>query len=119
MKTREKSLLVVDIKNNGNLKKDLIQFGTEFNQDSVTYSKPNGDYYLISTNKCKGGYPGKGKIGIEIKLGKPLFGEQGEFHSIVNGRPFIFKKIDENFFEIKDYSIAEIRSITELAKEKV
>lgn len=72
---------MVDLKDTGNLKKTLVKLGTEYEQDSITYSKKSGEYYIISSNKCPQGYPGKGKIGIEIKLEKPLFGNSTEFHS--------------------------------------
>lgn len=116
---KEDSFIVIDLKDKGNLKKDLISLGTQYEQDSITYSKPNGEYYLISTNKCPLGYPGSGKIGVELKLGKPFFGKDGEFHSKINGRPFVFKESTN----IKDldilinYSLSEIRSIKHLASQ--
>jgi hypothetical protein len=108
---KEDSYLVVDLKDTGNLKRDLIKLGSFFDQDSITYSKPNGDYFLISTNTCSQGYPGKGKVGVEIKLGSPLFGKSGEFHSKINGRPFVFESIDEKILEISSFFPTEIRSI--------
>lgn len=114
---KEVSFLVVDIKNSGNLKKDLIKLGTYFEQDSITYSKPNGDYYIISSNKCPDGYPGNGKIGLEKKLGKPFFSKSGEFHSRVNGRPFVFENINKNLKVLTDYSVNEIQSFVMRAKE--
>lgn len=107
---QEDSYLVVDLKDTGNLKDDLIKLGKKYEQDSITFSKPNGEYYLISSNNCPGGYPGKGKIGVEIKLGKPLFGKNGEFFSKVNGRPFVFESI--GIFEtLTSHTPTEIRSI--------
>jgi len=109
---REESYLVVDIKASNKLKKDLIKLGTEYDQDSITFSpKGNKDYLLISSNKCPDGYPGSGKIGVELKLGKPQFGKDGEFHSKVNGRPFVFENVLSTNEVLTDYSIAEIRSI--------
>jgi len=109
---KETSYIVVDLKDTGKLKKDLIKLGTYFNQDSITYSKPSGEYYLISTNKCPSGYPGRGTIGKEVKLGKPFFGKAGEFYSTVNGRPFVFEGINSNFINsITDFYPTEIRSI--------
>lgn len=106
----EVSYLVVDINDTGNLKNDLIKLGKYFDQDSITFSNPSGEYYLISSNNCEQGYPGNGQIGVEIKLGKPMFGKSGEFHSKINGRPFIFQSLSENIFKLSDYSISEIRS---------
>jgi len=115
-RVKEVSYLVVDLKNGGSLKKDLIKLGSYFNQDSITYSKPNGDYYIISTNKCTDGYPGNGSIGVTNKLGKPLFGKKGEFYSTVNGRPFVFESVNENFSTLTEYSVGEIYSFTQNAK---
>lgn len=114
---KEKSFLVVDLKDTGKLKEDLIKLGQEFDQDSITFSKPSGEYYLISTNRCPSGYPGNGKVGVEIKLGKPIFGKQGEFHSKVNGRPFVFESLGDNLVTIRDLSISEIRSVDALSKK--
>lgn len=87
----EQSFIVIDLKDKKTLKADLKKLGTEFEQDSITFSEVNGDYYLIGTNHCPSGYPGYGK---EIKLGKPLFGTNGEFYSKVKNRPFVFTDID-------------------------
>jgi hypothetical protein len=110
IEVKEDSFLVVDLKDAGNLKKDLVKLGTMFEQDSITFSKPSGEYVLISTNKCPKGYPGEGRIGVEVKLGKPLFGKKGEFHSKVNGRPFVFESIKNRLIKLTDYPPTEIRS---------
>lgn len=115
IEVKEDSFIVIDIKDKGNLKKDLFKLGNQYEQDSITYSKPNRDYYLIGTNQCPKGYPGYKK---EIKLGKPFFGKDGEFHSKINGRPFIFKENTNNRIDIlTNYSISEIRSIKNLAEK--
>jgi len=114
---KEDSYLVLDIKNSGKLKETLIKLGEEFEQDSITFQDHNtGNYYLISSNKCPNGYPGSGKIGVQIKLGKPLFGKDGEFHSKINGRPFVFENVDSKIKELTNFYPTEIRSILELAK---
>lgn len=115
----EDSYLVVDMHETGNLKRDLMKLGKEFEQDSITYSKPNGDYYLISTNECKNGYPGEGKIGVSVKLGKSLFGKKGEFHSRVNGRPFIFTECTNDISLLENQHPTHIRSIIELSKKVI
>lgn len=114
---KEESFIVVDLKDTGNLKRDLIKLGNYFEQDSITYSKPNGEYYLISTNDCPHGYPGNGSVGKEVRLGKPLFGKSGEFHSTVRGRPFVFEGINPNLSILTDYPITEIRSFIMNAKK--
>jgi hypothetical protein len=117
---KEKSFVVIDLKDSGKLKKDLIKLGSEFEQDSITFSKPSGEYYLISSNTCPKGYPGSGKIGVEIKLGKPFFGKSGEMHSKVNGRPFIFESTPcEHLVTMTDLSMAEIRGVLALSEESV
>jgi len=115
IEVKEVSYIVVDINDLGSLEDDLKRLAFEFEQDSITFSLPNGEYYLIGTNKCEDSYPGYNKT---IKLGKPLFGKDGEFHSKVNGRPFVFESIDR-FSTIKDYSISEIRSLSELSKREI
>lgn len=116
IEVKEESYLVVNIKDKKNFKQKLIELGSEFEQDSITYQNKDGVYYLISTNECEEGYPGVGKIGVEVKLGKPIFGKDGEFHSKVNGRPFVFEDIDDRQETLLKKSISEIRSFTEFAK---
>jgi len=113
---KEESFLVVDVNNSGKLKKDLMKLGEEFEQDSITYSKPSGEYYLIGTNKCPNGYPGYHK---EIKLGKSMFGKKGEFYSRVNKRPFVFESIQNRLINIIDVTPTEVRSIKGLSQEKI
>ena len=113
---KEESYFVVDLKDKHRLKKDLIALGLEYEQDSITYSKETGEYYLISSNECPDGYPGKGKVGVEVKLGTPMFGDSGEFHSKINGRPFVFKSAEDVNESITDFYPTEIRSILKLTE---
>ncbi len=118
MEVTEESFFVVDLKDKGKLKKDLMEIAEKYEQDSITFSKSEGEYSLISTNTCKNGYPGKGKIGVKEKTGEPVFGEAGEFFSKIRGRPFVFKKLmSEDIDTIRDFSIAEIRSIKHFAEK--
>ena len=110
---KEDSFIVVDLKDTGKLEKDLRKLGEEFEQDSITFQKKDGDYYLIGTNNCPDGYPGKGK---KIKLGKPMYGKSGEFHSKINGRPFVFESVESNLKKLTDFYPTEIRSIKLLAE---
>jgi len=117
-KVKEESFIVVDLKDKKKLKKDLIELGQQYEQDSITFSKPSGEYYLISTNNCEKGHPGRGKVGVEVKLGKPFFGKDGEFHSKISGRPFVFVEGSiKNIQKITDFFPTEIRSIKALAEE--
>ena len=119
IEVREESYIVVDLKDSGLLKKDLIKFGLEFEQDSITFQAKDGDYYLISSNKCGDGYPGNGIVGKEVKLGKPFFGKDGEFHSKVNGRPFVFESINEDLKSTTDFYPTEIRGIINSADDEI
>jgi hypothetical protein len=110
---KEDSFLVVDLKDTGKLEQDLRKLGEEFEQDSITFQEKGGEYYLIGTNKCPEGYPGYGK---KEKLGKPMFGKSGEFHSKINGRPFVFESLNENLKSLSDYYPTEIRSFKLLAE---
>ncbi|MDX8383309.1 MAG: hypothetical protein R8M45_04450 [Ghiorsea sp.] len=117
----ESSFLVVDVKDKGSLRADLIKLGTEFEQDSITWSAPGqaAPYYLISSNKCKNGYPGLGKIGIALKLGKSLFGKDGEFFSRVNGRPFVFEGITDPLYDYTSLSIRSKQAVTVMSEQTV
>ena len=114
---KEKSFIVFDHNKSGRLKRDLITLGKKYEQDSITFnSVKDGNYYLIGTNET--GYPGLGNQEI---LGKPMFGEDGTFHSKVKGRPFVFtlpklpNKVNEdlNTFDLKltDFNLSRIRTI--------
>ena len=116
IEVKEESYIAINLKDDKNFKSNLIKLGTEFEQDSVTYQKNGEGYYLISSNTCDEGYPGEGKIGVEIKLGKSIFGKDGEFHSKVNGRPFVFENIEDRQETLIAKSIGEIRSFSEFAK---
>lgn len=116
---KEESFLVVDINDKGSLKRDLVELGDMFEQDSITFSKPSGEYYLISTNRCSNGYPGFGRIGVEKKLGKSMFGEKGQFYSMVNGRPFIFESIQNRIRTIVDHTPTEMLSVIYFSIQKV
>lgn len=123
VRVREESFLVVDLKDNGHLKQDLIALGQKFEQDSVTFqSAASNTYYLISSNTCPDAYPGKGKIGVELKLGSAMFGTSGQFFSTVSGRPFVFEgalypdltRLDE----LRHYGPTEIRGIEYWSKQE-
>jgi hypothetical protein len=114
----EDAFIVVDLEDKGNIRKDLIQLGKQYDQDFITWSQPNGKYLAISTNTCPDAYPGKGKVGVTVKLGSSFFGKKGEFYSKVKGRPFIFESVAfDRIDRISEHTPTEIRSITMLAKE--
>ena len=91
----EKSFIVFDRNNTGNLKQTLIKLGRYFDQDSITFSDAQtGQYYLIGTSKRENSYPG---YNVEKLLGKPMFGQDGEFYSSIRGRPFVFTECAQPF----------------------
>lgn len=119
---KEKSFIVFDHKKTGKLKADLKRLGLRYDQDSITFnSVSDGNYYLIGTSKRDDSYPGFGK---EIKLGKPMFGKSGEFHSSVKGRPFVFEETLAEEYNphsyndvLTNYSTWHIKILTNKAKE--
>ena len=99
-RVKEKSFIVFDYKNKGTLKKDLMKLGELYDQDSITYNDvEEGVYYLIGTSRRENAYPGYHKV---IKLGKPMFGKDGEFYSTVKGRPFVFES-EVNEMDVHEY----------------
>lgn len=99
----ENSFFVVDLKDSGNLKKDLMSFGEEFEQDSIIFGKADQAGILIGTNKCPEGYPGYHR---EVSQGGAIFAKTGQFMSRVRGRPFIFA---ENL-DITEYAVPRFPS---------
>lgn len=84
----ENVFFVIDLKDTGKLKKDLIELGKEFEQDSILYIPKGGDKSeLIGTNSCPNGYPGMAKT---VTNNSRVLGKSGEFFTRVKGRPFTF-----------------------------
>ena len=94
---KEESFFVVDLKDTGNLLKDLKLFGKEFEQDSILFIsmgsiKGEDNAFLIGTNHCENNWLrydqkeifNKGRIGYNSPI----------YTSYVNGRPFIFEEYD-------------------------
>lgn len=91
---REDSFFVVDIKDTGQLERDLIKLGEMFEQDSILFM-PKGSVtgetqaYLIGTNNCKNNWLG---MGHKEYFKKGRFGIESPIYSTkINGRPFIFE----------------------------
>ena len=96
-RVKEKSFIVFDYQNKGNLKEVLKALGEKFDQDAVAYSDAStGKYILIGTTKRDNGGVAYHQ---EVTLGKPMFGKGGEMYSSVKGRPFIFEEVDEKLFD--------------------
>jgi hypothetical protein len=106
----EASWFVVDYKDKGGLKKALTKLGVRYEQDAVIYAEKGGDFSLISTNKCPKAEPGEGRIGVEVKIGKPKFGKTGIYgFSRVSGRSFVFEGF--KLSKLTDHGVNEWRSI--------
>jgi hypothetical protein len=90
----EVSYFVVDSKESGNLKNDLIKLGSKYEQDSVLIV-PKGSIkgedkaYLIGTNDCPNNFLSKGET-LEFDKGK-LGLNSPIYTSYVGGRPFVFE----------------------------
>ncbi len=86
----EEVFIVIDIRDRGDLKNQLVRLGQRFDQDSVLYIPRPGDMgFLIGTSDCPNAYPGPGNT---IKLQNPVFGKGGEFFTRVKGRPFTLEE---------------------------
>lgn len=115
-KVKEKSFIVFDRNNTGKLKETLLKLGEKFDQDSITFnSVKEGAYYLIGTTKREGVEP---RYHQEMKLGKPMFGASGMFHSSIKGRPFVFSEeteLAEDYHDFDDnilkYNISRIQGM--------
>lgn len=112
----ENSFFVADEQNKGTLKSDLIRFGQEFEQDSIIFGEKGQDSVLIGTNDCEGA-PLRGG-GID-RLGGTVFGQDGQFMSRVNGRPFIFNESAE----LLEYGVlkypSELRAVIRKGKQPI
>lgn len=86
---KEVVFFVVDLKDSGNLRKDLQKLGAEFEQDSILFVPKGGKVAsLIGTSVCPDAFPKKGKMKIYNKRG---LGKDGMFSTMVNGRPYVFE----------------------------
>jgi hypothetical protein len=117
VEVKEDVYFVVDLKDKGNLEKDLRKLGEEFDQDSILFIPKGQMGMLIGTNHCSN-YPGYGK---SMAFSSRSFGKPGEFMTKVRNRPFIFedsfleKPCNENY-----YSVANIMgkwAITTITKK--
>lgn len=111
----EASYFIVDLNDTGNLKKDLIKLGTQFEQDAIIFAKSGQEFIGISTNTCPESDPGRGRIGVEEVFGMPKFGKTGIYgFSRVGGRAFVFEGYD--LTTISNHRPTEIRSIVNIEK---
>jgi len=95
----ENVFFVVDLKDSGNLLRDMKKLGELFDQDSILFIPKGGsNSTLHGTNHCSD-FPGYGK---KVSFSKRSLGDKGEFFSKVGGRPFVFK---EDVSQIKEHVV--------------
>lgn len=102
----ESVFFVVDLKDTGNLEKNLRKLGREFNQDSILFvpkGESKGILYGTKNDEYsnKFAYPNFNK---KVILSNAVWGKEGMFMTKVKGRPFLFTeeltdlKIPKGFF---------------------
>ena len=93
---KEESFFIVDLKDTGNLERDLMKLGEEYEQDSILFI-PKGSIqgddkaYLMGTNHCP-----KNDIKYHEKFtfNKGRLGYDSPIYTtFVSGRPFIFEEV--------------------------
>ena len=86
---KEDVYFVVDLKDKGTLKTDLMRLGEKYMQDSILFIPKGGKgSMLIGTNNCENSYPG---YHTTQTYNDRNMGKGGEFMTKVKGRPFIFE----------------------------
>jgi len=85
---KEDTFFVVDLRDTGKLKDDLIRWGAEFEQDAVIFVEKGGaNAIAVQTNDCNTTVP----RGSQTNVGDfTQFGKAGTFHTRVNNHPFTF-----------------------------
>lgn len=96
IEVKEASLFVVNLHDNPNFKRDIIELGKKYCQDSVLFIPHGGKgAYLFGTNASE--FPGFGKT---IEVGNLKFGDEAEFMTRVKGKPFT---VSENELILETY----------------
>jgi lipopolysaccharide export LptBFGC system permease protein LptF len=108
--------LVIDLKDSDHLKSDLVLLGQKFDQDSITYAKPNGEYFLIDLEGSPKTYTGNNYLREELILEKSFFGDKCELNSRIGNSPIILNNIGKSMETLSAYPPTEIRSIKALAE---
>jgi hypothetical protein len=86
---KEDVYFVVDLKNKGTLKSDLMRLGEKYMQDSILFIPKGGKgSVLIGTNECPNSFPGYNRTQT---FNDRNMGKGGEFMTKVKGRPFVFE----------------------------
>lgn len=90
---KEPSFFVVDIKDSGNLERDLVALGRRFDQDSVLIVPKGGEgAYLFGTSQRSDAYP---NYNTKELVGNSRFGKvAGQYLSRIRGRQFAFEQVN-------------------------
>lgn len=102
VEVKEDVYFVVDLKDTGNLERDLRRLGEEFDQDTILFIPKGKMGMLIGTNHCAD-IPGYGK---KMPFSSRSFGKPAEFMTKVRNRPFVFenefinKTCNENYYSV-------------------
>jgi len=106
----ENSLFVVNLSDNPRFISDIEKLGRKFCQDSVLVIPRGGQgAQLLGTNNSE--FPG---LGMEIAVGDLKMGEESEFMTRVNNRPFTTAEGLETY---KDLSRNERMAVKSIAKK--
>ena len=104
---KEDSYFVVNLHDRDNFITQIKSLGKEFEQDSIMYI-PTKELtedgkittYLVSTNECPDGFPGKGKIGVVKRYRNIKINQISQFMSRLNNKPFYFtESLDEKLID--------------------
>lgn len=86
---KESSFFVVDRHDSGKLFKSLLELGSKFEQESISYADMGQDFALYATNS-------QYKLGTKMATFKgKKFGENGVSYSTIRGRPFAWDNYKE------------------------
>ena len=105
----EESFVVVNLEEDPNFLSNIKMLGRKFCQDSVLIIPKGGQgAYLFGTNN--GEFPGLGQV---VKVGDLKMGDEAEFMTRVNKRPFTFSESLETY---RDLSRNERMAVKSIAK---
>ncbi len=97
----EQSLFVSNRLDNTKFKSDIAALGKQFEQDSVLFIPQGGkNAYLYGTREGNDFPP----LDQSIEVGDLKMGEESEFMSRVNGRPFVFREELETYEDLSKNS---------------
>tara|TARA_R100001443_G_scaffold109866_1_gene121477 strand:- start:1074 stop:1658 length:585 start_codon:yes stop_codon:yes gene_type:complete len=109
----EQSMFVVNLKDDNDFNSNIINHGSEWEQDSVLIIPKGGkDAYLYGTSETNDFPPFQEKQ----LVGSLKMGEEDEFMTRVSGRPFIFKEELETYDNLSKNSKWALKKMIEEKK---